>query len=420
VITGGVRSVIQVIVLDAVAVLPQPSMAVHVLVCERSHPLEPTAPSLGADTVGIPQPSVADAVPSAALISAAEGLHPSAVVVPPVVITGGVRSVIQVIVLDAVAVLPQPSMAVHVLVCERSHPLEPTAPSLGADTVGIPQPSVADAVPSAALISAAEGLHPSAVVVPPVVITGGVRSVIQVIVLDAVAVLPQPSMAVHVLVCERSHPLEPTAPSLGADTVGIPQPSVADAVPSAALISAAEGLHPSAVVVPPVVITGGVRSVIQVIVLDAVAVLPQPSMAVHVLVCERSHPLEPTAPSLGADTVGIPQPSVADAVPSAALISAAEGLHPSAVVVPPVVITGGVRSVIQVIVLDAVAVLPQPSMAVHVLVCERSHPLEPTAPSLGADTVGIPQPSVADAVPSAALISAAEGLHPSAVVVHLL
>jgi hypothetical protein len=40
VITGGVRSVIQVIVLDAVAVLPQPSMAVHVLVCERSHPLE--------------------------------------------------------------------------------------------------------------------------------------------------------------------------------------------------------------------------------------------------------------------------------------------------------------------------------------------------------------------------------------------
>jgi hypothetical protein len=145
------------------------------------------------------KPSDADAVPRAAFISAAVGLHPSVVVVPPVVITGGVRSLIHVIVLDAVAVLPQPSMAVHVLVCERSHPLEATVPS-EEFIVGVPQASDADAVPRAAFISAAVGLHPSVVVVPPVVITGGVRSLVHVTLVEAVAELPQPSAALNVLV----------------------------------------------------------------------------------------------------------------------------------------------------------------------------------------------------------------------------
>jgi hypothetical protein len=133
------------------------------------------------------------------LYQAAVGLHPSVVVVPPVVITGGVRSLIQVIVLDAVAVLPQPSMAVHVLVCERSQPLLVTAPS-EEFTVGVPHPSDADAVPRAAFISAAVGLHPSVVVAPPVVITGGVRSLVHVTLVEAVAELPQPSAALNVLV----------------------------------------------------------------------------------------------------------------------------------------------------------------------------------------------------------------------------
>jgi hypothetical protein len=60
--------------------------------------------------------------------------------------------------------------------------------------------------------------------------------------------------------------------------------------------------------------------------------------------------------------------SVAVAVPSALLISPADGLHPRDVPVPPVVNTGGVRSAVQVTVLDAVEVLPQASRAVHVLV----------------------------------------------------
>ena len=66
--------------------------------------------------------------------------------------------------------------------------------------------------------------------------------------------------------------------------------------------------------------------------------------------------------------VGVPQLSVADADPSAASMSEADGLHPSVVVVPPVTITGAVLSAVHVTVLDAVEVLPQASLAVHVLV----------------------------------------------------
>jgi hypothetical protein len=179
-------------------------------------------------------------------------------------------------------------------------------------------------------------------------------------------VLPQKSLAVHVLVCERLHPSVVTLPSLEV-TVGVPQPSVAVAVPNALLISPADGLHPRLVEVPPVVNTGAVRSTTHVTVRDAVDVLPQKSLAVHVLVCERLHPSVVTLPS-AEDTVGVPQPSVAVAVPRALLISPADGLQQRLVVVPPVVSTGGVRSTTQVTVREAVDVLPQKSLAVHVLV----------------------------------------------------
>jgi hypothetical protein len=114
--TGAVLSAVQVTVRDAVAVLPQASLAVHFLVCERPQPLLETSPSLGADTVGVPQASVAVAVPRALLISPPDGLQPRVVVVPPVVITGAVLSAVQVTVRDAVDVFPQASRAVHVLV----------------------------------------------------------------------------------------------------------------------------------------------------------------------------------------------------------------------------------------------------------------------------------------------------------------
>ena len=102
-------------VLEVVAVLPQASMATKVLVCEAPHEVVETVPSV-AETDAVLQPSVAVAVPSAALISEADGLHPSVVVVPVAVIDGPLRSRIHVTVVEAVAELPQPSEAVKVLV----------------------------------------------------------------------------------------------------------------------------------------------------------------------------------------------------------------------------------------------------------------------------------------------------------------
>jgi hypothetical protein len=157
-----------------------------------------------------------------------------------------------------------------------------------------------------------------------------------------------------------------TLPSVAAIVTG-PHASVAVAVPSALLISPADGLHPRVSVVPPVASAGGVTSAIHVTVLDAVDVLLHPSIASHVLVCEREHPLLDTDPSL-TDIVGAPQPSVAVAVPSAPLISPPDGLQPREVPVPPEVSPGGVTSTTQVTVLDMVTWLLHPSLAVNVLV----------------------------------------------------
>src|SRR6185503_14677981 len=151
--------------------------------------------------------------------------------------------------------------------------------------------------------------------------------------------------------------------------------------PSARPISLADGLHPSDVAVPLAVIVGGVVSAVQLTVREAVAVLPQPSLAVNVLVCDLLQPSLVTLPSLCV-TVVVPQASVAEAEPSARPISLADGLHPSDVAVPLAVIVGGVISAVQLTVREAVAVLPQPSLAVNVLVCDLLQPSLVTLPSL--------------------------------------
>ena len=75
-------------VLEVVAVLPHPSTATKVLVCEAEHEVVDIAPSLDV-TDAVLQPSVAVAEPSAALISEADGLQPRVAVAPVIVITGG-------------------------------------------------------------------------------------------------------------------------------------------------------------------------------------------------------------------------------------------------------------------------------------------------------------------------------------------
>ena len=71
-------SEVHVTVLDMVADLPHPSVAVNVLVCEREQLLllllmPPSLCVIDAEL----HPSVADALPNAAVISLARGLHPN-------------------------------------------------------------------------------------------------------------------------------------------------------------------------------------------------------------------------------------------------------------------------------------------------------------------------------------------------------
>src|SRR5678809_1188036 len=397
-------------VLEVVAVLPQASLAVNVLVCDALHEVVDIVASVTVIVVVL-QPSVAVAVPRAASISEAEGLQPRVVVVPLAVMAGPLRSRIHVTVVEAVAELPQPSEAVKVLVCDAEQEVVTTGPS-EAITAGELQAAVAVAEPRAALISVADGLQPRVATAPVIIIVGGLGTLVHVTVVEAVAVLPQASTAENVLVLEAEHEVVDIAPSLDV-IVAVLQPSEAVAVPSAALISEAEGLQPSVVVVPLAVMDGPLRSRIHVKVVEAVAELPQPSEALKVLVCDAEQEVVTTGPS-ETITAGVPQAAVAVAEPKAALISEADGLQPSVATAPVIIIVGGLGALVQVTVVEAVAVLPQASMAVNVLVLEALHDVVDIAPSLDV-TDAVPQPSEAVAVPSAAVISEAEGLQPRVV-----
>jgi len=121
------------------------------------------------------------------------------------------------------------------------------------------------------------------------------------------------------------------------------------------------------VILPGQVIDGEVKSAVHVTVLAAVAELAQPSEAVNVLVWVNVQLLVVTAPSVNV-TIGVPHAADAVAVPRAALISEAVGLQPRVGVTPVIVIVGGLGALVHVTVLDTVAVLPQASTAVNVLV----------------------------------------------------
>jgi hypothetical protein len=161
---GGVLSLVHVTVLAAVAELPQPSEAMNVLICDREHTVEVTAPSVNV-TIGVLQAAVAVADPSAAVISEAAGLHPRVTKAGVIIIAGGLGALSQLTVLVIVAELPHPSTAVNVLVCEDEQVEVDTDPSEKVILVTVPQPSVAVAEPSAAVISVADGLQPSGTVV---------------------------------------------------------------------------------------------------------------------------------------------------------------------------------------------------------------------------------------------------------------
>src|SRR4029079_1760501 len=372
--TGAVSSS-TVIPWDAVAVLPQASVAVNVLVTVYSLALVPGVEASLVVMFTVPQASLAIAVPK-------DGVSGHSIVrAAGIGVNTGAVSSSTVIPWDAVAVLPQASVAVNVLVTVYSLALVPGVEASLVVMFTVPQASLAIAVPkdgvSGHSIVAAAGI---------VVNTGAVLSS-TVITCDAVAVLPQASVAVNVLVTVYSLAHVPGVEASLVVMFTVPQASLAIAVPkdgvSGHSIVAAAGI---------VVNTGAVLSS-TVITCDAVAVLPQASVAVNVLVTVYSLAHVPGVEASLVVMFTVPQASLAIAVPkdgvSGHSIVAAAGI---------VVNTGAVLSS-TVITCDAVAVLPQASVAVNVLVPVYSLAHFPGVEASLVVMFTVPQASLPIAVP---------------------
>ena len=264
-ITGGVVSS-TLMVCVAVAVLPQPSFAVHVRVMLYSLGQVPLVVTSANVKVGVPQLSVAVGVvqDGAPEHSIEEGPGSPE-------ITGGVVSS-TLMTCDAVAVFPHPSLAVQVRVIVYSLGHEPFVVTSAKVSVGVPQLSVAvgvvhDGVPEHSILDGPGNPE----------MTGGIVSS-TLIVCVAVAVLPQASVAVHVRVILYSLGQVPLVVTSANVNTGTPQLSVAvgvvhDGVPEHSIVDAPG--RPE--------ITGGIVSS-TLMVCDAVAVFPQRSVAVHVRV----------------------------------------------------------------------------------------------------------------------------------------
>lgn len=135
-------------VCDAVAVLLQASVAIHVLVLLYVLAQVPAV---------VTSVNVSDGVLHKSLAVGIEKTGGFGQLIvkgsPTPLITGGVRSSVQVTVLDMVAVLPQPSVAVNVLVYDLLHVTAMTSSILPLCVIVVePQLSVAVALPYAAII----------------------------------------------------------------------------------------------------------------------------------------------------------------------------------------------------------------------------------------------------------------------------
>jgi hypothetical protein len=240
--TGAVLSS-TVIVCEAVEVLPQASVAVHVLVMEYSPAQAPGV---------VTSLNVSVAVPHASLAVGEENegvtVHSIVISAPTPLMTGAVLSS-TVIVCAAVAVLPQASAAVHVLVMEYSPAQAPGV---------VTSLNVSVAVPHASLAVGDENegvtVHSIVTSAPTPEMTGGVLSS-TVIVCEAVEVLPQASVAVHVLVMEYSPAQAPGVVTSLNVSVAVPHASLA-----VGLLNTTVAVHSIVTSAPTPLMTGGVLS----------------------------------------------------------------------------------------------------------------------------------------------------------------
>jgi len=354
-----------------VAVLPQSSVAVQVRVMLYSFGQLPLVVTSANVNTGIPQLSVAvgvaqDGVPEHSMVDAPGRAE----------ITGGMVSS-TLIVCDTVAVFPQRSVAVQVRVLLKEDGHASAIVTSTEVNVGTPQLSIAVGVVQ-------EGIPEHSIVDGPgnADSTGGMVSS-TLIVWIAVEVLLHRSVAVQVRVMLYSFGHDPLVVTSAKASDGVPQLSVAVGVVQ-------DGIPEHSIVVGPgrPEITGGVVSS-TLMVCDAVAVLPQPSSAVHVLVILNSFGQEPLVVTSVKLNIGVPQLSVAVGVVH-------EGATEHSIVVgagKPEMTGGVVSSTLMVCV--AVAILPHPSLAVQVRVMLKDPGQGPVVVTSADVNVGKPQLSVA-------------------------
>jgi len=369
-ITGGtVSSTLMVCVANAT--FPQRSVAVHVRVMLYSFGHDPFVVTSAEVKMGTLQLSVAVGVVN-------DGVPEHSMVVAPgrAEMTGGtVSSTLMVWV--ATVTLPHKSVAVQVRVMLYSFGHDPFVVTSAVVNMGIPQLSVAvgvvnDGVPEHSMVDEPGNAE----------MTGGVVSS-KLMVCVAIALLPHKSVAVQVLVILNSLGHEPFVVTSAKFRVGIPQLSVAVGVVH-------EGATEHSIVVgagKPEMTGGVVSSTLMVCV--AVAILPQPSFAVHVRVILNAFGHEPLVVTSAEVRVGIAQLSVAVGVVQ-------DGVAEHSMVIGPgsADITGGMVSSTMMVCV-AVEVLLHSSVAVKVLVILYSFGQLPLVVTSAKANMGIPQLSVA-------------------------
>src|SRR6476646_9110593 len=372
--TGAVLSS-TVITCEAVAVLPHASVAINVLVRVYSLAQVPGALASLVVMLTVPHASLAVAVPNDGVNG-----HSMVAATGTEVNTGAVLSS-TVIVCEAVAVLPHASVALNVLVRVYSLAQVPGADASVEVMLTAPHASLAVGVPKLGVkghsMEAAAGTE---------VNSGAVLSV-TVIVCQAVAVLPQASVAINVLVRVYSLAQVPGAEASLLVMLTVPHASLAVGVPKDGVSG-----HSMVAATGTEVNTGAVLSV-TVIVCEAVAVLPHASVAINVLVRVYSLAHVPGALASVEVMLTAPHASLAVGVPNDGVSG-----HSMVAATGTEVNTGAVLSV-TVIVCEAVAVLPQASVAINVLVRVYSLAQVPGAEASLLVMLTVPHASLAVGVP---------------------
>src|SRR5207342_1370990 len=372
--TGAVLSS-TVITCEAVAVLPQASVAINVLVRVYSLAHVPGAEASVEVIDTAPHASLAVGVPKLGVKG-----HSMVAAAGTEVNTGAVLSS-TVITCEAVAVLPHASVAINVLVRVYSLAHVPGALASVEVMLTAPHASLAVGVPNDGVSG-----HSMVAAAGTEVNTGAVLSS-TVITCEAVAVLPHASVAINVLVRVYSLAQVPGALASLVVMLTVPHASLAVAVPNDGVNG-----HSMVAAAGTEVNTGAVLSS-TVITCEAVAVLPHASVAINVLVRVYSLAQVPGALASLVVMLTVPHASLAVAVPNDGVNG-----HSMVAAAGTEVNTGAVLSS-TVITCEAVAVLPHASVAINVLVRVYSLAQVPGALASLVVILTVPHASLAVAVP---------------------